>query len=762
MSDKDQHQEGISGKNQFQPSHQWEDAEKELDLHELFLKLYRRRMAIIGIFVLVMAVTWLNLSQAVPRYTAQTLMVLELRKSSFLNLEELYTGSWVNPSVIGTEIDIIRSASLMERVADELRLERRPEFNPALVQDVQISHIQSFKAWIKGLWSPDSGPLVEASSPDEESVSEAVSPEEQEKRLRKSIIARLRGGLGVERRQDSYTITISYTCPNPELASLVANTVAEMYILDQLEARFEAARRANEWLAERLEGLRQEVQASEQAVKNVRQQSDMIQARGGTILDQHLGEVNAQLIQARMKKSRAETRLAQAREIMDRPDGIDTLSEVLDSGSIQQLRSEKASLRRRQVELGQRYGPRHPQMIQMDAEMSDLQKKIKEETDRILKSLENEVQLARAEEQSLLRSLNQLRSEAGQAMEAELQLRELERQSQSSRVLYESYLQRFQETKEQEDLQRPSARIISPAETPSSPSYPRKNRTMTMGMAAGLMFGIMGAFLLETLDRGFRTRDQLEKASGLPVLGMVPLLSRVKGDPHEYVLKKPFSSLSESVRSIRTAVHLSNVDNPPKSIMITSALPKEGKTSFSLALGRLAAESGTKTLVIDADLRRPMLVKHFPDLTVQAKLEDVLQGKAQIKEAIVKDPESNLHLLLSHGNAPAVGEMLGSRRMQDMLKKLREHYELIILDTPPILGVSDAWGLARNVDSVVFLVMWAETPRDTVRAALRQIEMLDIQVGGLVLSMVNLRQQSRYGYGGHGYYYGKYRKYYKE
>ncbi len=140
----------------------------------------------------------------------------------------------------------------------------------------------------------------------------------------------------------------------------------------------------------------------------------------------------------------------------------------------------------------------------------------------------------------------------------------------------------------------------------------------------------------------------------------------------------------------------------------------------------------------------------------------MLQGKAEITEAIVRDPETGLHLLMAHGNAPAVGEMLGSKRMQTMLDRFKEYYELIILDTPPIMGVSDAWSLAKNVDSVVFLVRWAETPRETVRAALRQMELLDINVGGIVLSMVNLRQQSKYGYGGYGYYYGKYKEYYKE
>ena len=751
MPDRKQQDKQATLRHQPGPGQQPEHSEEELDLRELLLKLNRRRKAIAGIFFLVVMITGLYLYQATPMYTSQTLLTLDLRQSRVVDIEEVLSGISADASVIGTEMDIIRSSSLMERVVDKLRLDRDPEFNPALLENGNESLIQKFTGWVGGLLVLETG------------AQEELSPEEEEQRLKRSIVRALQANLEVEHRRQSHTITLSYTSQSPKRAAQIANTLADLYLTDQLEAKFEATRRANEWLAERLDSLRQEVQAAEQAVKNVRERGDLIQASGGaTILEQQMGDVNAQLIEASLKRSRAEARLERANEVIDQPGGIESLGEVLDSRTIQQLRAEEASLRRKRAELTQRYGPRHPQMIQIEAEMQDLQDKLKEEANRILQSLGSEVQVARAEEQSLRRSLNQLRTEAGQAMESELTSRELERQAQSSRTLYENFLSRFQETREQDALQRPDARIISLAEAPNTASHPKKKRTLGLGMVAGLMFGVMGAFILETLDRGFRTGDQVEKATGLAVLGSVPLLGRTKGAPYNYVVQKPFSSLSESLRAIRTAVHLSDVDNPPKTVMVTSALPKEGKSSFSLAVGRLSAVSGAKTLVIDADLRRPMLAKSFPDLNPKARLEDVLQGKAEITDAIIKDPETGLHVLMAHGNAPSVGEMLGSKRMQTMLDKFKEYYELIILDTPPIMGVSDAWSLAKNVDSVVFLVRWAETPRETVRAALRQMELLDINVGGIVLSMVNLRQQSKYGYGGYGYYYGKYKKYYKE
>ncbi|RQD67735.1 MAG: polysaccharide biosynthesis tyrosine autokinase [Desulfonatronovibrio sp. MSAO_Bac4] len=725
-----------------------EHSSEELDLRELLQKLNRRRKAIFSIFLLVVVMTGLYLYQAVPRYTASAQLTLDLRQSRVVDIEEVLSGITADASVIGTEIDTIRSSSLLGKVVDKLRLDLDPEYNSDILARDEEKISEKIISWIRSLWFLDSG------------IEEELSPEEEAVKLKTEIIRKLQDNLELDHRRQSHTITLSFTSESPKRAAQVANTIADLYLTDQLEAKFEATRRANEWLSERLESMRQEVLAAEQAVKNVRERSEITQVGGTTILEQQLSNINAQLIEARVKRSRAEARLSQATDVMSRPGGIESLGEVLDSRTIQQLRTEETSLRRRKAELSQRYGSRHPQMIQIEAEMSDLQEKLKEEANRILQSLENEVQVARAEERTLQASLTELRSDAGRVMDAELELRELERQAQSSRTLYQSFLSRFQETREQDALQRPDARIISRAETPIYPSYPRKKMTLGLGAMAGLMFGVMGAFILETLDRGYRTSAQVEKDTGISVLGAIPLMGRTQGTPVEYVLKKQFSSLAESLRAIRTAVHLSNVDHPPRSIMVTSSLPKEGKSSFSAALGRVSAMSGVRTLVIDADLRRPSQASFFPDVQAEYRLEDVLQGKIGIKEAIVKDSASGLHLLLAHGKAPAVGEMLGSQKMKSMIDKLEEHYELVILDTPPIMGVSDAWGLARYTDSVVFSVKWAETPRETVKAALRQMEVLDIEVGGVIMSMVNVRQQAKYGYGGYGYYYGKYKKYY--
>ena len=725
-----------------------ERADDEIDLRELLQALYRHRLAIFGIFMLVVTLALLYLYQATPRYTAQAQLALDIRKSHVVDVQEVISGLSPNASVISTELDTIRSPALLERVVRQLHLHHDPAFNPALQPPDPDSLPEQVRAFLRSLWFLEGKP------------GETLSPEEQEQRELRSVIERLRNNLQVTNPRNSYTIRIEFTADSPRRAAEIANTLAELYLTEQLEAKFEATRRANEWLSERLEGLRLEVQAAEQAVKNVRERGGIIEARGGTILQQQLSDINAQLVEARVKVSRADARLRSAREVMNRPGGIETIGEVIDSRTIQQLRSEESNLRRKRAELSQRFGPRYPEMIQVEAELKDLQEKLNEEVARIIQSLENELRIARAGEQALQRSLSELRSEAGQSMEVELELMQLERMAESARAVYQNFLGRFQETRDQGELQRTDARIIAMASIPLEPSAPKKNVILMVSATLGMLLGIVAAFLLEALDRGYRTAGQLEAATGLPVLGMIPLLGRFEGTPLEYLKKKPFSMLAESLRNIKAAIQMSHIDQPPKTVLITSSLPSEGKSSTAMALARSAAQAGSKTILIDADLRLPTIAKAFPAANFEVRLEDVLQGESHLDRAIVKDPDSNLSILAAHGKTPTIAEMLGSQRMKALLSKLEEHYDLVIIDSPPSMGISDTWDLAKRVDAVVLVVRWAETPRDTVQAALHNLYKLDIPVTGIIMTMVNMKKQSAYGYAAEGYYYAKYHQYY--
>ncbi|MDW7712455.1 MAG: polysaccharide biosynthesis tyrosine autokinase [Deferrisomatales bacterium] len=731
-----------------------ETDDETIDLRELLRKLNRRKGAMAGVFLLVLVAVALYVFQAVPRYTAEARLILDLRQSKVVDVEAVLSGMPKDVAALRSEIDVIRSRTLLERAAGKLALHRDPEFNPELPGAAAPPLAQTVKGWaepvrewLQGLW------LTEAVEP---------TPEERERSIQRGVVDRLAARLEVDNPRQSYTINLSFTAQSPERAAEVVNAVAELYLTDQMEAKYEATRRANSWLAERLETLRGEVNAAELAVQEMRRRGDLVQARGATVLEQQIADLNAQLVMARVTRSQAEARLRSAQGAVARAGDAASLGDVLASPIIQRLRGEESSLQRREAELSQRYGHRHPEMIKINAELADVRSKMAEETGRVVESLVNEVEVTHAKERSLQASLNELREQTAGALHAEVELRELERHAQSARVLYESFLERFRETGEQESLYRPDARVVSWAEPPERPSYPRKALVLGLGAVAALMLAVMAAFLLETLDRGFRTGDQVEQLTGVPVLGMIPALGTGKGRPENYVLEKPFSSFAESLRGIRTAIQLSNVDQPPKTVLVTSSLPREGKSTFCLALGRMAAASGTKTIVVDADLRRPVQAEKLPEARSLHKLEEVLTGASSVRDAVGVDAASGLHVLAAHGKTPAAAELLGSRRMAKLISELAKIYDLVLVDTPPVMGVSDAWPLTRAVDAVLFVVRWAETPRETVRAALRQMEALNIRVNGVVLDRVNVRRQAKYGYGAYGYYYGRYRKYYRE
>lgn len=714
-----------------------------------YLRIFNRRKGVIaGIFILAIVCVGLYLFQVTPLYTAQTQLTLDLRKLNVTKVEDVLAGLSNESSVIGTEMDILRSSILLGRVVDKLHLTHNPMFNPSLNPEKQPEIIKTVSDWFKSFWQV--------------SPKEALSPEEIDKQLRLSIIAKLQSMIQLEQRKTSNTLTLSFTASNPKIAAQLANTLAEVYLTDQLEAKFEATRQANEWLAGRLETLRLEVQTAEEALKKMREQGNIVQGKGGTLLEQQLGDINAQLIAAQVKISQAEARLQGAKNLLSRSGSVESLGEVLSSSVVHSLRKSESDLRRKKAELEQRYMDKHPQIIQLAAELKDVQSKLREESGRIVQNLENEVRVARAAETTLQRSLAELQALAGKTMGVELQLRELERQAESSRTLYQTFLARFQETRDQEDLHRPDARIIASAEVPRSPSFPQTTKVMAISAALGLLLGMGGAFLIESLDPGFRTREQTERTTGLPVLGMIPLLDKAAGSPVEHVMKKPFSALAESLRAIRNAIHLAHIDKPPKTVMITSSLPCEGKSTVCAAFGKIAALAGTKTLLIDADLRRPSLAKMFPNLDKEIKLEDLLQAEIPLEQAIAVDAESGLHVLTAHGKTPLTAQLLGSKRMQSLLAQMEQKFDLILFDTSPILGISDSWHMASKIDALIYLIHWAETPRETVRTALRQLDVLGIRPSGIVLSMVNMRQQKKYGYGGYGYYYKKYQHYYNQ
>lgn len=726
----------------------------ELDLVGLYRTLRKRLGLILSVTIGLSALVMVAVLQQTPLYTASSQVLLDRQKMQVTDMEAVVSGLPADSATVDSEVEILKSRALAERVVDRLDLLKDPEFNGALREPSLLRWLDP-RVLLRGALA-----LVSAEPP-------ALSEDMRARAERDGVVDSLLGSLAVTRQRLTYVINLSVTSEQPAKAARIANAYAETYILDQLEAKFDATRQANEWLSRRLGELRQQVQDSERAVEIFRTEQGLESLGAGvTVSEQQLSELNAQLILARTSLAEARAKYDRARQIRSGGGSIESMADVVQSSTISSLRQKQAELARELANLSSRYGPRHPEVVNAEAQRRDIESQIGAEISRIIGSLQNNVSVAETRVASLEESLREIRGETGQSGQALVQLRELEREAAANRAVYESFLNRFKETSQQQDLQVPDSRVISPATAPLSPSHPRKALSLALALVLSAMLGVGLAFLLEHLDNGLSTAQDVEQLLGLPHLVSVPATPAEKGadrkvlSPQDYLLAKPLSAFSEALRSLRSALQLSNVDNPPKVILFTSALPNEGKTTTASSFARAAAASGLKVILLDCDLRHPSVHRAFSITRPATGLVELLAERLDPGQVIVKDEKTGLDILPIATGTANPPDLLSSTQMRLLLDRLREEYDLVVLDSAPVLPVSDSRVLSRIADETVFVVRWSETPRDAAQAALRELRLFDASVAGVVLSVVDTARQAKYGYGDGGYYYGKYSRYY--
>ncbi len=539
----------------------------DIDLLGLYRALRKRLGVILGITIGLTALVIVYVFQLTPLYSAETLILLDQQKTQVVDAESVMSGLGGDSPTVDSQVEILKSRSIARRVVEELHLDEDPEFNPKLKAPSLLRWVNP-RNWLAAL-------LPAAADKDPELAQEA---------LLNAIVNGVVGRTEVSRRGLTYVMSLKFTSESPVKAARIANALADTYVVDQLEAKFNATRKANEWLSSRLASLRTLVEDSERAVEIFRTQNGLESAGGTTINDQQLSELNAQLILARTNLAEKQAKYSRARQILSGGGSIESVADVVQSGTISTLRGKEADLARQQADLSSKYGPRHPAILNIDAQRKDIQHQIGSEVTRIVGSIQNESAIAQSRVDSLQKSLNDLKGTSNENNQAFIQMRELEREAEANKTVYESFLNRFKETSQQGDLQTPDARVISAATTPVFPSYPRKSFVAAVAFVISAMVGVGVALLLEHLDNGMRTTRDIEETLGLAHLVSLPQVLDKGPDgkkmlPQNYILAKPLSAYSESLRSLRSALALSNVDNPPRVLLFTSALPNEGKTT---------------------------------------------------------------------------------------------------------------------------------------------------------------------------------------
>ncbi len=734
-----------------------------LDLRRIGNIIWRRKIVVIGCVSVIMMLAYFAIANITPTYVAKTSVVIETRRENVVDIEDVLQDSSLDYFTINTKADIIRSRSIAAKVVDELKLDAHPLYNAALrpkkeglLERLGVrKFVSDTKAYLHGL-VPEWVMAELGGAKEIKKDPVPLSSDERRAQERENAINVFLGQLSVKPKPKTYIIDISYTSEDPAMAALAANTVAHTYINESVRAKIEATERANEWLNGQVSGLRGALDDSERKLATYRRKIGRIDLNSeATLLGEQLVQLNQQLIVARAERAEAETRNAQVQRLLKSPNGIESVEVVLNSPFIQSLRQQETQVLRKIAELKGQLRERHPRMILARNELADLQAKIKQEATKIVMNLGNELETLQARENNVAAEMERLKATIESQTDAEVTLLELVSEADANKRLYETILSRFKETDVQvQGFHQADARIISVATTPRGPSYPRRGNIMGIVFVASAMLGVMLVMLIEYLDAGFRNLSQVEGLSGLPAIGMVP---KVKGfglrrkPLHQIILEKPNSVVAEAIQSIRTALLLSNVDQPPKTILVTSSIPREGKTATALALACSAAKSGQKAIIVDCDLRNPFVhialgVKH------ETGIVDYLSGSADIDDIIGVDSESGVHFIVSGQRAANAPDLMGSQRMRRLIETLRRDYDIVVIDTPPDLVFSDVLILQRLVDKTLFLVRWGKTPRETALTGLKQALEAGADFAGVALAQVDLSEQSRY-YSKYGYYY---------
>ncbi len=717
---------------------------QDFSIRSVFAVLMVRAWTILGVIGVCMTIALVVMFQITPVYTASTLIMVGQRENKVLDAESVVAGLQADTSTLENQIQVLKSWSLAEKVVLKLNLMRDPEFNSALSK----RSVYNIASWFSSSKPPE----------------RIVIPKGAEKlTVKPAILNRFASKLSVATQGRSSVIKVTFESSDREKAAKIANAVAAQYTMDQLDTKFDAAKQTTDWLNGRLQQLAEKVRLSENAVEQYKADHGLTDGKGGTSLaGEQLSELNSQIVVARSKLAEHEAKHRQVNALFKQGGNVDSIAAVINSPVIGALRTQQAELVRKEAELSTKYGARHPQMIALTDEKKQLDFKIEEEVKRIIKNLANEAAVARASLKSLEESLAEIQGTANTQSQASVKLRELEREAQSNRTLYETFQARFKASEERDQVQTPDARVIQKAAVPAEPSFPNRPMLMGVSLIGSTVLGLMIAFMLERMDNGFRTGPDVERALRLANLSVVPMLPKEK-HVADRIVQKPLSAFSESIRSLFAALQLSNVDQPPKVVVVTSSVPSEGKTSIAVSLGRLASKSGLRVLLIDGDLRHPSVSGQFSPRAPEAGLVEVLAGRRDLAQVIHRDPISPLEYVPVSTPPANPADLLASQSMRRLVDVLRRHYDMVIIDAAPVLPVSDTRMLARLADKMVYVIKWDATPREAVAGGIKLLREAHADIAGVVLNQADMRRHAIYGYGYTSYGYGnKYTRYYAD
>ncbi|MBK1837284.1 polysaccharide biosynthesis tyrosine autokinase [Azospirillum sp. YIM B02556] len=728
----------------------------KVNIGRLAQTLWRQKWLILGLTLVLWLPAVLLINAMTPLYSAFTVVVIDPHSNRVINIPSVSEPMGVFLDTVNTEVEILRSRDLSRRVVETLNLGQEPEYaavvdKPGLLTPV----LEEGRALLMDATAALPEPLSAMLTPPPRPAAPTGNTEEMETaRLISAFQKNLRIIPGVQSR----AIRITVEAKDPQLAARAANAVADAYLALQVEAKRKATQNASEWLQSRLDELRQDMTTTGRAaVEAMRSESGMVKGRDAPLVNEEMSALNAQLAEARTAHANAQARLRQLQSVQPgNPESL-TGTDIGGDPLITGLRQRQTALSAQLAELRAQYGDRHPALARPTAELRELNAALATEVDRVVRSLRGEVEQQVAKIQNLSRRLETLRTESFDNLQADVRLRELQRQADASDDNYRRAVTRLKETQVLQALEMtPDVRIVSAAAVPVGPVGPGK--TVLAGLAAILCGAIAtGIALVRTSgQRGVYSSHQVEAVLGLPAVGIVPMLGRGRrsaGADDDRYSNTGGGDFAEAVWRLCARLHLVRNGAEPATakggevVMLTSSVAGEGKTTLAVALSAFLADTGRRVVIVDCDTRRPTVHRLLGGNRPPKGLTDLLEGDATLDQVVQVDDRRRVAVIAAGRTVDRPQILLGSKAMLSLLVELAERYDVIVLDTPPVLSVSDALILAPLADRVLYVVRWARTASSLASAGIKQVRQVGGRIGGAVLSMVNAREHANLEYG---------------
>lgn len=710
------------------------DDTAKIFLIDVLAAIHRNRRLAIVVGVLAAALVVVVTLCLTPLYQSTASIMLDTRREQVVDLQAVLSNLPSDTFVVDSEVQVLQSPALAKAVVNKLHLDQDPEFNATLRPQTIFSLpvtlvknvIHNISIWVGLVPATD----VDGAARREEAVVEAFEK-----------------NLTVTRQGLTYVIDIAFASQDAAKAVRIANAVAETYLEQQKATKAQATRQANVLIQKHVGEMQGQVAKAEQAVADYKAKNGLLNAVGAPLTEQEISALNTQMATAQAEEAEQAGKLAAARNQLGHG-GSDAVGQAASSDTVRQLRQQQADLITQEADLAKRYGPKHPALIKIRAQRAALDAAIAAEVHRVIGGQQAEASAAASRAASLRASIDQDRKLLALNNAAGVKLAELERNANAVRGVYESFLNRLKQTAAQEDMQDADAQIIARASIPLKPYSP----SWLLAGAASVVFAMLAAgvaiLLREFFDRGVRSAEEAENAVGLPVIATIPQIAQA--DPAAYVVKRPMSDFAESIRNLRTSLFLSRNSAPPKVVAMMSALPHEGKTTTTLALGRQCAESGARVLIIDADLRRRALTAHLGQPTSKGLVE-LVEGRATLESCVYRDPLSGAMILPITRTETAGKDVFFAHDLGRVFDMLRGHFDIILVDTAPLLPLAEPRVVASHADAIVLLTHWHKTSQSAMQDAAKLIRTLDVPIAGVALTCADMKMLDSFGYAARSY-----------